>query len=196
MRFITSVTTALVAFISVASAAQFTVLVGKGATNTFDPPSITGVQNGDTLSFQFQSKNHTATQSSFAKPCEPLAGGVDSGYQPVAAGATTFPEWTVRLDNTTAPLWFYCKQAPHCSAAGMVFAVNPTAEKTFQQFQDIAKGVAQPPSASGVASPSGSANLPAASTNPLNPGANSGAVSVFSRTPMLLYVVGTLAFML
>ena len=47
---------------------------------------------------------------------------------PVDANATTFPTWSVTVNNTQ-PLWFYCRQhaptgASHCGA-GMVFAVNP-----------------------------------------------------------------------
>jgi hypothetical protein len=34
---------------------------------------------GDTVSFIFQQKNHTATQSTFAYPCTPAPGGFDSG---------------------------------------------------------------------------------------------------------------------
>ncbi|KAJ4501360.1 hypothetical protein C8R41DRAFT_201465 [Lentinula lateritia] len=66
--------------------------------------------NGDVIQFQFVSKNHTLTQSSFAAPCTPLAGGVDSGFQAVATNATTFPVWSFTLTNTSAPLWFYCAQ--------------------------------------------------------------------------------------
>ncbi|KZT26567.1 hypothetical protein NEOLEDRAFT_1132091, partial [Neolentinus lepideus HHB14362 ss-1] len=68
---------------------------------------------GDTLSFQFQSKNHTVTQSTFADPCEQMTTptvGIDSGFVPVAADATTFPVWSFTMTNASAPLWFYCKQ--------------------------------------------------------------------------------------
>ena len=56
----------------------------------------------------------------------------------VGANATEFPTWNVTVNDTT-PLWFYCRQhAPdgssHCGS-GMVFAVNPTADKTFADFQ-------------------------------------------------------------
>lgn len=34
---------------------------------------------GDQVVFHFHQKNHTATQSSFAAPCSPLEGGLNSG---------------------------------------------------------------------------------------------------------------------
>lgn len=40
---------------------------------------------GDTILFTFKQKNHTATQSSFDKPCSPINGGFDSGFVPVGA---------------------------------------------------------------------------------------------------------------
>ncbi|KAF9013193.1 Cupredoxin [Cyathus striatus] len=120
---------------ALASAENFTVIVGKDGGLTYDPPQLTA-KVGDTVAFRFVAKNHTVTQSSFAAPCTQLttpALGVDSGYQPVAAGATEFPEWSITVDNATAPLWFYCVQGAHCKA-GMVFALNPTAEKTYAAF--------------------------------------------------------------
>ncbi|OJT04628.1 hypothetical protein TRAPUB_4640 [Trametes pubescens] len=48
---------------------------------TFDPPSVKAAK-GSTVSFIFDAipGNHTVAQSAFAKPCEPLAGGFDSGF--------------------------------------------------------------------------------------------------------------------
>jgi len=140
MRFSTA---ALVASaVTLASAANVTVTVGETGL-AFNPTSV-NIQAGDTLNFEFRSKNHSVTQSTFANPCARQAtpaAGIDSGFQPVAAGATTFPTWSITIQNTTAPLWFYCAQtnpANHCNA-GMVFAVNPTAEKSFDAFQAAAK---------------------------------------------------------
>ncbi|KAF9228729.1 Cupredoxin, partial [Gyrodon lividus] len=103
------------------------VVVG-GSSLTFVPSNITA-QVGDTVTFQFMQKNHTATQSTFANPCRDLTStstsgqvGFDSGFIPVSAGVTTFPTYTVQI-NDTAPIWVYCKQAGHCGQ-GMVFAVN------------------------------------------------------------------------
>ena len=57
------------------------IIVG-GATLTFQPPNITA-QPGDIITFEFHQKNHSATQSSFAEPCEKLAlssGGKQIGF--------------------------------------------------------------------------------------------------------------------
>jgi len=104
------------------------VVVG-GTGKLFYTPSNITAQVGDTVTFQFQQKNHTATQSSFAAPCRALAltsttgqVGFDSGFMPVADGASTFPTYTIQI-NDTAPVWVYCRQSGHCGS-GMVFSVN------------------------------------------------------------------------
>ncbi|TFY75208.1 hypothetical protein EWM64_g8805 [Hericium alpestre] len=108
MRF----TTALVAALPIIAvyAADFQVLVGNNGGLTYDPPQVTGAVVGDTVSFVFMPKNHTVTQSTFAAPCQSMANGIDSGFQPVAAGATNLPSWSFTVNDTSAPLWFYCAQ--------------------------------------------------------------------------------------
>lgn len=32
--------------------------------------------------FTFMAANHTATQATFDKPCDPMEGGMDTGFQP------------------------------------------------------------------------------------------------------------------
>ena len=66
---------------------------------------------------------------------------------PVDANATSFPTWNVTVNDTTTPLWFYCRQhaptgASHCGA-GMVFAVNAVADgpKNFTAFTALAKSL-------------------------------------------------------
>jgi plastocyanin len=119
------------------------IIVGGGPL-TFQPSNITA-QPGDTVTFEFHVKNHTVTQSSFAAPCVKLAStstsgqvGFDSGFMPVAAGATTFPTFTVQV-NDTAPIWAYCRQQGHCGQ-GMVFAVNAneSSPKSFEAFEALA----------------------------------------------------------
>jgi len=122
-----------------------TVLVGDNGTLTFDPPRVSA-QPRDIINFQFMTKNHTVTQSSFADPCRKLSltspgtDSVDSGFMPVAAGGPT-PEFNVTV-NDTAPLWFYCRQTGHCGM-GMVFAVNSdeTSARSFSAFQTLAKEI-------------------------------------------------------
>lgn len=61
--------------------ATHTVTVG-GAAGLVYTPSEVQAAIGDMVIFTFMSTNHTATQSSFATPCDPLAGGMDSGFVP------------------------------------------------------------------------------------------------------------------
>jgi plastocyanin len=103
---------ALAILATTASAANFQVQVGGSALEF--QPNMVMANPGDTVSFVFLPKNHTVTQSSFAAPCKFLAGGVDSGFQPVAANAAQVPSFTVTV-NSTAPLWFYCRQTGYLS---------------------------------------------------------------------------------
>jgi len=109
----------------------------------FNPPNITA-QAGDTITFEFHQKNHTVTASSFDAPCRDLqsstgTNGFDSGFIPVADGATTFPTYVVQV-NDTKPIWAFCRQGTHCGQ-GMVFAVNTveSGPKNFAAFQALAK---------------------------------------------------------
>lgn len=54
------------------------IVVGGPNKLFFDPANITA-QPGDTITFQFMQKNHTATQSSFANPCTSLTQTSTSG---------------------------------------------------------------------------------------------------------------------
>ncbi|EDR14230.1 uncharacterized protein LACBIDRAFT_292201 [Laccaria bicolor S238N-H82] len=151
---------ALPALIPAASAAIFQVKVGANNMLAFDPPSVTAAA-GDTIAFVFQSKNHTVTQSTFADPCSVMTTpklGLSSGFQAVLANAIQFPSWSFTLEDDRTPLWFYCAQdtpVNHCHA-GMVFAVNPTADKTFGAFLAAAKASATGARAARRAPPSGS----------------------------------------
>jgi len=143
--------------VSNALAATIVVTVGANSTNTFTPSNVTAAV-GDTIAFQFVSKNHTATQSTFAQPCTQMTTpqlGIDSGFMPVNSSQNFVAQWSFTVNNASAPLWFYCRQVGHCMQ-GMVFAVNPTPEKSFAAFQAAAMGSGSASSsASATASPSG-----------------------------------------
>ena len=162
------------------------------------------------------------TQSTFASPCTNLTNAdgtvVDSGFQPVAANATSFTQWTFTINNASAPLWFYCRQAKlvsclvtrfvtkliisllphsHCQA-GMVFAINPTADKSFAAFQAKAMGATASASSAGTAA-SGTAAVsntvsttlsPSASTTTAN---NNGAGALKTSAGVLLTGLGVVA---
>jgi len=136
------------------------IIVG-GTTLTFEPSNITA-QAGDTITFEFHQKNHTITQSSFADPCQMLAStstsgqvGFDSGFMPVSANATTFPTYTVQV-NDSSPIWAYCRQVEHCGE-GMVFAANAneSSANTFEAFEAKAKELNGTSSSSNSTSSSG-----------------------------------------
>ncbi|KAF8875450.1 hypothetical protein BD779DRAFT_1804617 [Infundibulicybe gibba] len=105
------------------------------------PNAISGANVGDTITFQFRSNNHSVTQSSFIDPCHrpTLGAGISSGFQ-LITNPIGLPEFSFTL-NTTAPLWFFCAQTQpfdHCQM-GMVFAINPTPDETFDMFQSTAQ---------------------------------------------------------
>jgi len=168
MRF-TAIVSVLLGLAACVWAETITVEVANGGQLTFTPESVTA-QQGDVIAFQFLTGNHTVTQSSFDNPCTRLSTptlGIDSDYQPVPANASTIPQWSFTVNNASAPLWFYCKQAGggHCKA-GMVFAVNPTADKTFDAFKSKATGATS--SSSTGSSSTASIPSPSASNNPSN----------------------------
>lgn len=128
---------------STAAAATHTVVVGGNSSLTFSPSELQAQPN-DVVVFQFQSKNHTITQSSFADPCRELGStgstsGFDSGFMPVTNGTTDFPTYSITVNDTT-PVWAYCRQTGHCGQ-GMVFALNAVdnGPKNFTAFQAAAR---------------------------------------------------------
>lgn len=107
MRFHFTSAAALATFATAVSAANIQVMVG-GTQLQFMPNQV-NASVGDTVEFIFGPVNHTVTQSSFAAPCQPMANGLDSNFQPVATGAANVPSFTVPV-NATTPLWFFCRQ--------------------------------------------------------------------------------------
>jgi plastocyanin len=163
----------------------FQVSVGAGGLK-FDPERVTA-QPGDIVQFSFVAGNHTVTQSSFAAPCNKAINNEtnlaqwDSGFQFV--GTSTTPLVVNMTVNSTAPTWFYCRQAAqtanaHCGK-GMVFAVNSdeSGPRNLSAFQNLAEKI----NGTAVAD-TAAANTPA-----------SGASSVGVSSSILLGAV-TLAF--
>jgi plastocyanin len=111
-------------------------MVGGTAGLVYTPNQVTAAV-GDVVHFVMLAKNHTVTQSTFAAPCVKMAGGMDSGFLP-NDGLAEAPTFQLTVSATT-PTWWYCKQkvGTHCGN-GMVFAINPTAEKSFEAFQSMA----------------------------------------------------------
>jgi len=109
------------------------VMVGGDAGLVFTPSFIQASMY-DVIEFVFQKKNHTLTQSSFGSPCIALPGGTDSGYRPNPDGTADPPPTFRYTVETVDPTWWFCKQGNHCQQ-GMVFAINPSENKTFDVFQ-------------------------------------------------------------
>jgi len=137
-----------------------TVIVGGSGQLTYSPEYVVA-QPRDIISFQFKSKNHTATQSSFANPCRKLEStstsgqvGFDSGFVPSTDDASPLPAFNVTVNDTT-PIWVYCRQTGHCGQ-GMVFAVNPvqSSPNNFSAFQALAKQL-NGTGSTGTAAPNG-----------------------------------------
>ncbi|KAJ7205440.1 hypothetical protein GGX14DRAFT_644607 [Mycena pura] len=111
----------------------FVIQVGSvfgsvGGGYQFLPNYIFSAPNGSVVSFIFTGSpgNHTVTQSSLTTPCEPLAGGFDSGWIFVLNELLTPPIWNLTVTDDREPIVFHCKQdipGSHCSA-GMVGAIN------------------------------------------------------------------------
>jgi len=119
----------------------FLVLVGNLQGNTtYTPPYVNAPVNSSIV-FTFASKNHTVTESSFEDPCTANSLGVDSGFNhAVAPGEIVNGTFVVNVTSND-PRWFYCRQINHCPM-GMVFAINPTEDQTFADFQARAKASA------------------------------------------------------
>ncbi|KAI9715974.1 MAG: hypothetical protein M1812_005608 [Candelaria pacifica] len=114
------------------------VTVGGTAGLVYAPETIIAAV-GDMVQFNFMSTNHTVTQSAFAKPCVKMDGGIDSNFLSNANNAVNpAPSFVFQVTAMT-PVWFYCKQktGTHCGK-GMVFSINPTANKTHDQFKQMA----------------------------------------------------------
>jgi len=116
-------------------AANFAVTVGAGNLFAFSPTEI-HPEAGDTVTFTFLTRNHSATTTTFESPCPPPEGGVpggfDTGFHPTGTGDT--PSVTITIGDTN-PHWVACRQAngAHCRM-GMTLAINPTLSQTYAQF--------------------------------------------------------------
>ncbi|PPQ94503.1 hypothetical protein CVT25_014157 [Psilocybe cyanescens] len=144
-------TAGLLSLVAAASAQQV-VTVGFTASDPggifqFKPNNFNAT-NGTTITFQFTGApgNHSVTQSLFADPCNPAAGGFDSGWVSVPSTPSPVPEFNITITNDSKPIWFFCKQllpSPHCGA-GMVGAINaPASGNTFATFLKNAQSLGQ-----------------------------------------------------
>lgn len=145
------------------------VTVGGPAGLVYSPEQL-HAKPGDKIEFTFLAQNHTVTQSTFAEPCKKMEGGFNTGFIPNPNGTVTPPPKAMFQVTTEEPVWMYCGQKPHCSK-GMVFSLNPTAEKTHEKFKETAINGAAPPPAGGAPPPP---SPPAYSAAPPSPSVVSG----------------------
>jgi plastocyanin len=174
---------------STAAGTTHMVTVGGTAGLVYTPSSI-NASVGDIVQFNFESKNHTVTQSSFAAPCIKSVGGFDSGFMP-NINNTVSPAPMLQFQVTTStPIWMFCAQTGHCGD-GMVFSINPTAAKSQAAFEAAAKaqngtstGTAGAGAAAAAASASGSATAGSTATSSVAAvaAATSGSVATGTGT--------------
>lgn len=182
MRFSTAFSS--LSLLATLAAAQQNHSVDVGLNGlTYTPNTITAAV-GDIITFTFHPKNHTLTQSTFTAPCTAAfdsttgQAGFDTGFVPVATGQSSAP-MSIRV-TTATPLWFFCRQATHCQS-GMVFAVNPTANKTFAEFQTAAMA-SQPQVPGQTAVPAASAPPAGAAPSATAPAPSAPAASAPAAT--------------
>ncbi|KAI9150070.1 plastocyanin-like domain-containing [Paramyrothecium foliicola] len=101
------------------------VVAGHGGALLFQPDNIVA-EVGDIIEFHFLPRNHSVVQSSFDKPCEPLAGGAgfNSGFNFATAEGQSENVFQIVVKDTK-PIWFYCSQTVgnHCQK-GMTGVIN------------------------------------------------------------------------
>lgn len=158
-----------------------TVIVGGDAGLVYTPSEVVA-SVGDTVHFVFMKNNHTVTQSTFEKPCnKKSADAPDSGFlvnaNNTVVPAPTFEYTVISMD----PTWWYCKQrtGTHCGK-GMVFAINPTIEKTLNTFRDVA--IQLNGTVTATTAPVAATTVPATVATPTAPATHTGGIVI--GTPM------------
>jgi plastocyanin len=104
----------------------------------FEPENVVA-EIGDLVEFHFMPKNHSIVQSSFDKPCEPLANdkAVFSGFNFATMQDESKNVFTFQVQNKD-PFWFYCSQiaGDHCQK-GMSGVINQNfdGDKTLANYK-------------------------------------------------------------
>ena len=79
-----------------------TISIGVGEGGLVFKPESVAADVGDLLQFHFYPKNHSVVQGSFSSPCQPLAGGVYSGFFPEETGEGVRSHWTIACTSAFA----------------------------------------------------------------------------------------------
>jgi plastocyanin len=126
----------------------------------FEPENVVA-EIGDTIEFHFLPKNHTVVQSSFDRPCEPLAdgSGVFSGFN-FATSEGEAPNVFAFTVESKDPFWYYCSQTAgnHCqSGMSGVINQNPDSGETLVRYKEKSRdAVTRQPCSDVLASQGGS----------------------------------------
>jgi len=111
----------------------------------FNPQTVTAVE-GDIVTFNFIGRNHSVTQSSQDAPCARLQDGFNSGLLGIGNNTNALPGvWNLTIADASQPIWYFCEAVipfSHCTS-GMVGAINPPSNDTFNAFQSSAKAVTE-----------------------------------------------------
>lgn len=120
----TTATSTITATTGVPATSTHDVKVGSNGLN-FEPDTLSA-SPGDLIHFHFFASNHSAAQSSFDKPCQPLEGGsgIYSGFFAVSGKDEAPQVFSMRL-NESEPVWLYCSSGEHCKG-GQSMVINPS----------------------------------------------------------------------
>ncbi|KLO12287.1 hypothetical protein SCHPADRAFT_905300 [Schizopora paradoxa] len=125
---------------------QNVIQVKVGDEGLFFVPPTVNASVGDIVSFSFVGKNHSVTQSSQDNPCTPLDGGFNSGLLGIGNDTNAPPGiWNLTITDDSQPIWYFCEAVSpesHCTS-GMVGAINPPSNDSYNAFQSSAKEVTE-----------------------------------------------------
>ncbi|KAG0633124.1 hypothetical protein HOY80DRAFT_897012 [Tuber brumale] len=161
------------------SVKQHVIQVGdvSGALK-FYPETVTA-KAGDMVQFQFYPQNHSVAQSSFDKPCQPLAqtnGSAPfwSGFMPVSPSSNQMPVFSI-IVRDDKPIWFYCATGKHCQG-GMAGVINPPADggRNIGAYKTAAMSVALTGVPNGAAGSGGNSSTGSGSGSGSGSGGGSG----------------------
>ncbi|KAJ4164702.1 hypothetical protein LMH87_006364 [Akanthomyces muscarius] len=110
-----------------------TVTITAKSDNRFDPDSTTA-DKGDVLEFQFEGSKHSVVAGDYQYACSPVQ--IGTGFFSGFVDGDSNKVFRVEVNNTD-PLAFYSSQGTEC-ASGMVGIVNPSGDKTLDDYRSRA----------------------------------------------------------
>ncbi|KFA62514.1 hypothetical protein S40285_05585 [Stachybotrys chlorohalonatus IBT 40285] len=113
-----------------------TIRITATSDNRFDPETVTA-EEGDTIEFHFEPRNHSVVSGDYRYPCTPLniGTGFFSGFYSTDDGEAD-DIFRVRV-NSTDPIVFYSSQGDECTE-GMVGIINESGDRNLTDYRDRA----------------------------------------------------------